>query len=66
MPLKEETLVRQLNIAETERSNLEKHFEGSEPKKQPMWRQANAKVSSLEKRLEKARSRSGAEEATAE
>lgn len=66
MPLKEETLVRQLNAAETERLNLEKQFEGSEAKKQPMWRQANAKVNSLEKRLEKARSRSGSEEAAAE
>lgn len=58
MPLKEETLVRQLEVAELERSTLEKQFADAEPKKQPLWRQANARVNSIEKRLEKARSRS--------
>ena len=60
MPLKVETLTRQLEQAQQVRSEIEKQFDGAELKKQPKWRQANANVTNLEARLDKAQSRSGA------
>ncbi|QDT33172.1 hypothetical protein [Thalassoglobus polymorphus] len=58
MPLKEATLQRQLEVAQKERAAIESQFEGLEPKKQPMWRKANATVENIELRLSKAKSRS--------
>ena len=66
MPLKAETLQRQLEVAQKERSAVESKLDGQEPKTQPMWRRANAKVASLEKRLEKAQSRSSSQDSTDE
>ncbi len=62
MPLKVETLERQLEAAQKERAAIEAQFEGKEPKKQPKWRSANAAVESIEHRLSKAQSRSASTE----
>jgi hypothetical protein len=57
MPLSVSTLNTQLETARSDRSAVEGQLDGQEPKKNPRWRQANALVSSLEKRLETAQIR---------
>lgn len=53
MPLKEQAIQQQLERAQAERSAVEGQLpEGSTPKKDPMWRKANARVQQLESRLQ--------------
>lgn len=58
MPLKQDTLQRQLEVAQADRAAIEAEFAGKELKKQPKWRRANALVNSLTERLQSAQSRS--------
>jgi hypothetical protein len=63
MPLKDSTLQQQLERAKTRLGEVEKELDkGAVPKKNVLWRQANARVRQIEERL---KSRSAAVNATA-
>lgn len=57
MPLSASVLNIQLETARSDRSTVEGQLDGQVPKKNPQWRQANALVLTLEKRLESAQIR---------
>ncbi|SFI23361.1 hypothetical protein [Planctomicrobium piriforme] len=51
MPLKQDALQLQLDRAKTALGDIEKSLDGKIPKKQAMWRKANARVRQIEDRL---------------